>query len=178
MASELRMLLQRIEEESKAMQRGLVGLASVARHEFIQKKWSVMDKTFVEIVDIVGTNKACELILQCYEVSETASAETSKKPIRGYETAQVGDILVYHLRPDQKPLNNQPWYGRVTHVLPKSHQLFESPPITTYQHFWIKCLDHGYLGGEELVSGEQVVKVITREEFDQGVRDGTILLHQ
>lgn len=164
MASELQELLRRIEQEHQAMQRGLVGLASVARHEFTRRKYASIDREFVKVVELVGTDKACDLVVGIMD-----------KPV---EEVQVGNILVYHLRPDQMPTNDQPWYGRVTHLLPETHQLFNPSPKTNLTHFWIKCLDTAYRGGEELVSGSQVINVLTQEEFDVGVRDGTILLHQ
>lgn len=166
MASELRELLSRIDQEHKAMQQGLIGLASVARHEFARRKYAAIDQIFVEVVEMVGTDKACELVVDIMD-----------KPVRGYETAQVGDVLVYKLRPDQKPRNDRPWYGLVTHLLPEVKYLYTPIQNSNAMHFWIKCLDTAYLYGEELIKASQVVNVLTREEFDQGVKDGTIKLH-
>lgn len=173
MASELRELLQKIEQEHKAMQLGLTGLASVARHEFARRKYAAIDQEFVKVVDLVGTDKACDLVLDIFD--KTPPPPNRVK--RGYETAQIGDVLVYLLRPDQKPKNDRPWYGLVTHMLPAVRYLYTPIQNTHAMHFWIRCLDTAYLYGEELIRASQVIDVLSKEEFEQGVRDGTIELH-
>ncbi|MGH2478308.1 MAG: hypothetical protein ACRDHW_01430 [Ktedonobacteraceae bacterium] len=54
MASEMRQLLQRIEDEHLACRRGLTGLASVARHDFIQAKQERIDQCHSRLLELVG----------------------------------------------------------------------------------------------------------------------------
>lgn len=54
MASEIKQLLVRIEEEQLAMRRGLTGLASVARHDFITARQQNIDQAHTRLLELCG----------------------------------------------------------------------------------------------------------------------------
>lgn len=54
MPSEIKQLLTRIEEEQLAMRRGLTGLASVARHDFITARQQNIDQAHSRLLELCG----------------------------------------------------------------------------------------------------------------------------
>lgn len=54
MASEVKQLLERIEAEQLSMRRGLTGLASVARHDFITARQNNIDQAHSRLLELCG----------------------------------------------------------------------------------------------------------------------------
>lgn len=54
MASEVKQLLERIEAEQLSMRRGLTGLASVARHDFITARQQNIDQAHSRLLELCG----------------------------------------------------------------------------------------------------------------------------
>ena len=54
MPSEIKRLLEQIDTEQQAMRQGLTGLASVARHDFIQKKQAIIDQAHQRLHELLG----------------------------------------------------------------------------------------------------------------------------
>jgi hypothetical protein len=65
--SEVAHLLRQIETEYEAMQRGLAGYASVARHDFISASMKRMDVCHVALQQLVGEQEAVRLLAETLE---------------------------------------------------------------------------------------------------------------
>lgn len=185
MSSEIQRLLQQIEAESIAMQRGLSGLASVARHEYIRRYHASIDQKYLQLVEIIGT-KAADYVTdildntqQLFECPQLADQPLPPQPTIStcpYEHAHVGDILAYKLRPNQYPtVPDALWYGRILHTIPRSPvSLGHIKPCP--QRFWVECLD--YSPCQEMVLATQIAGVYTPEQFEQALAEGLIVLHR
>ncbi|MBA2678889.1 MAG: hypothetical protein H0U76_10920 [Ktedonobacteraceae bacterium] len=72
--SEVARLLQQIQEEYEAAQRGLLGLAEgKARHEFISKRFENMSNTHERLKELVGPDGAIALVATIIWTSEGGS---------------------------------------------------------------------------------------------------------
>ncbi len=80
MNSDLQRLIQQIDEEYAAAQRGLNGLSVTARHDFIQAHNRKADMYYKELVRAVGEEKAISIL---YERQELAFKD--EPPERGEE---------------------------------------------------------------------------------------------
>ena len=69
MPSEIKQLLERIEAEHLAARRGLYGLASVARHEFITVRQNNIDACHTRLREIIG-EKATEIVAEVLECAD------------------------------------------------------------------------------------------------------------
>ncbi|MFL5629348.1 MAG: hypothetical protein ACJ788_27530 [Ktedonobacteraceae bacterium] len=74
MNSDLQRLLQQIDEEYAAAQRGLNGLSATSRHDFIQARYRKADMYYEELVRAVGEEKAISIL---YERQELAFEDDS-----------------------------------------------------------------------------------------------------
>lgn len=63
MPSEIKRLLETIEQEELAALRGMSGLASVARHDFIQARQTAMDAAYTRLRELIGEDVANDLTL-------------------------------------------------------------------------------------------------------------------
>lgn len=79
MPSEIKQLLDRIEQEHLAARRGLSGLASVARHDFINAKYQAIDQCHNRLRELVGPDatkfvaeviEAADLLCDCQQARE------------------------------------------------------------------------------------------------------------
>lgn len=61
--SEVARLMQQIELETEAARQGLMGLASVARHEFINAKYEHLMAYGDQLAPHIGKDKAMQIIL-------------------------------------------------------------------------------------------------------------------
>ncbi|MBA2682761.1 MAG: hypothetical protein H0U76_30760 [Ktedonobacteraceae bacterium] len=59
-------LRKQIEAEYIAAQRGLEGLAAVARHEYITKRMENMDCYHRQLVGLVGEERAIQMVAQVF----------------------------------------------------------------------------------------------------------------
>ncbi|MDQ2904418.1 MAG: hypothetical protein M3Y81_12790 [Chloroflexota bacterium] len=66
-------LRKQIEAEYVAAQRGLEGLAAVARHEFITAKMENMDCYHRQLVGLVGEEQAIQMVAQVFGMPEEGS---------------------------------------------------------------------------------------------------------
>lgn len=69
MPSEIRQLLEQIEAEHLAARRGLSGLASVARHDFINARYQAIDQCHNRLQELVGTG-ATKLVAEIIEAAD------------------------------------------------------------------------------------------------------------
>lgn len=69
MPSEIKQLLQTIEDEHLAARRGLTGLASVARHDFIQSKQERIDACHNRLLELVGP-RATEFVVDIIDSAD------------------------------------------------------------------------------------------------------------
>lgn len=144
MPSEYKRLLNQIESERLSMWRGLNGLASVARHDFIQAKdnriaecrqelikfvgdENVVDEVVHDIIDCADTLYVAEKWrLECLELEQIQhnTPTTSILPIhtrihrQPHDNAKIGDILLYKLKPYDLPLEpDRLWRGKILLIL-------------------------------------------------------------
>lgn len=73
--SEVAALRQRIAAEYEAAFNGLYGLASVARHEFIEAKYHRISELHEQLVDHVGEDAAITIVAEITEISVTKEKE-------------------------------------------------------------------------------------------------------
>ena len=66
MPSEIKQLLDRIEQEHLAARRGLYGLASVARHDFITARQKNIDACHARLPELIG-GKATAIVAEVLE---------------------------------------------------------------------------------------------------------------
>ncbi|MDQ2715853.1 MAG: hypothetical protein M3Z08_13165 [Chloroflexota bacterium] len=66
-------LRKQIEAEYSAAQRGLEGLAAVARHEYITKRMENMDCYHRQLVGLVGEDRAIQMVAQVFGMPEEDS---------------------------------------------------------------------------------------------------------
>lgn len=144
MPSEYKRLLETIEAERLACWRGLNGLASVARHEFILAKDNSIAACRNRLVELIGDEKVVDQvvhdIVECadmlYEAEkwrtesleleqlEHSTPTTFQKPMhtrlhkKPHDNAKIGDILIYKLKPYDQPVEpDRLWHGRILTIL-------------------------------------------------------------
>ncbi len=66
-------LRKQIEAEYLAAQRGLEGLAAVARHEYITAKMENMDRCHQQLAKLVGEERAIQMVAQVFGTPEEDS---------------------------------------------------------------------------------------------------------
>ncbi len=66
-------LRSQIEAEYSAAQRGLEGLAAVARHQYITAKMENMDRYHRQLVGLVGEEQAIQMVAQVFGMPEENS---------------------------------------------------------------------------------------------------------
>jgi hypothetical protein len=68
--SELAKLLQQINEETTAAQRGFAGYAEVSKHEFITARMERLGHLQEELEKLVGSEQAVQIIVKAMERKE------------------------------------------------------------------------------------------------------------
>ena len=155
------------------MRQGLTGLASVARHDFIQAKQARIDTYHARLIEVIG-EKATELVdgvlesinffYDCQEAQDSQFTHNKtqqevrdeeaqevhravhKKP---HDSACVGDTLLYKLRPSQRPVDpEQVWHGKIKKIFTGTYNK---------RSYLVECLDFDIPGDEEIVYASQVV---------------------
>ncbi len=66
-------LRKQIEAEYSAAQRGLEGLAAVARHQYITARMENMDRCHRQLVGLVGEEQALQMVAQVFGMPEEDS---------------------------------------------------------------------------------------------------------
>ena len=93
MPSEIKRLLEQIEEEHLACRRGLTGLASgTARHEFINKKQQQIDLHHGRLIELIGptaTERVAEILESADLLFDCEQA--------GLDVQQPGQRRIYYL---------------------------------------------------------------------------------
>ncbi|MBA2286318.1 MAG: hypothetical protein H0W02_12615 [Ktedonobacteraceae bacterium] len=64
--SDVAQLRNQIEAEYSAAQRGLEGLAAVARHQYISARMENMDRYHRQLVGLVGEERAIQIVAQVF----------------------------------------------------------------------------------------------------------------
>ncbi|MDQ2906110.1 MAG: hypothetical protein ABI456_13630 [Ktedonobacteraceae bacterium] len=64
--SEVAQIRKQIEAEYIAAQRGLEGLATVARHEYITARMENMDRCHQQLVRLLGEEQAIQIVAQVF----------------------------------------------------------------------------------------------------------------
>ena len=62
--SEVARLMQRIDEEYEAAERGLNGFAQVEQHEFITARMERIGEHYEDLQQLVGEQEACRLLVE------------------------------------------------------------------------------------------------------------------
>lgn len=87
MPSEIKRLLETIENERLATRRGLTGLASVARHAFITARQTTIDQAHARLIELCGekatdfvedTIQNADLLYDCQQLKEQLREQTPK----------------------------------------------------------------------------------------------------
>ena len=186
MPSEITRLLNQIDQEQQAMRLGLTGLASVARHDFIQAKQARIDACHSRLIELIG-EKATELVdgvlesinylYDCREARDAQLAYDKEQQERREhvtqethqavhrqpdDAAQVGDTLLYKLRSSQRPVDpEQVWHGKIKKIFTSTYNK---------RSYLVECLDFDIPGDEEVVYASQVVGYTpTQATRQQGV---------
>ncbi len=64
--SEVAQLMQRIDQECEAMQRGMTGFAQTASHEIIHQRFQNLDTAQRQLADLVGEKEATQIVVEAY----------------------------------------------------------------------------------------------------------------
>jgi hypothetical protein len=136
-SSEIKRLLEQIEAEQLAALRGMSGLASVARHDFIQTKQVCIDECHSRLLELAGetaTQVVAEVIDGVtfryeYEQRQQEILRQQQRSDEGQRVHQalhkqshaawrIGDTLIYKLRPSERPVEpDRLWHGTICHIL-------------------------------------------------------------
>ena len=80
MTSEIKDLVTRIDNDAIAMYRGLSGLASTARHDFIASKYASIDQSRIRLVELIGNEEeANTLVAKLLDTTLTMCLEHETK---------------------------------------------------------------------------------------------------
>jgi hypothetical protein len=64
--SEVARLRQQIGQETQAMRQGLSGLATVAAHAIIERRYEAIGKAHDQLAQLIGEQPAMELVIDAY----------------------------------------------------------------------------------------------------------------
>lgn len=106
MPSEIAQILQKIEMEQQAMRQGLTGLASVARHDFIQAKQARIDEHHARLIEVIG-EKATELVDGVLESIYFLYDCQNAQPVDNGMLPEVGGRCVTGDAPERSPTITQ-----------------------------------------------------------------------
>jgi hypothetical protein len=89
--SEVVRLRAQLAAEYEAAQRGLMGYAVMARHDFIQARMERMGKCHEELVKLLGPQEAIELVAETLKVQQPPAQQSAQAHNEQQPPAQSGE---------------------------------------------------------------------------------------